>query len=421
MLCHFGGVFCRESNVQCWQNKMKKLRIVWLCTFSNAEKQSHLRFWRRVGGEVGQWIPNLLEAFANDESLDIHVISLDAWLRDRYVTWKSGGITYHCFQPNFPGLGYNFRIPYDQWTHYRSNRRRICRLIDELGADVVHLFGCENARYATAVLDLPSSIPVVCTIQGFATRELPHRNTYINRVRSRFEQEIMRRLKYFTGDYDSEKVVRSLNPSAAYAHTYFPVNERLMSKILLQKIKYDVLFAGSQTKSKGFGDFLEVCAYCAERKSEFKAAVVGTVDAYPGTRDFIVKHHFENVITFTGRFPTQAGLFEVYRQSKMFLAPTYNDAFASTIRENMLLGTPCIAYRTGGIPYANDDGNENVVIVEQGDWRAMAEKVMFYSRNEAERLELAARAKAYAENTFSLDANVAVIKRMYEKVLNHGM
>jgi len=398
---------------------MSKIKLVWLCTFSNADKRSHIRYWKKVSGEVGQWIPNLLSAFKEDDSYEIHVVTFDVWMRDRYATWQSDGIIYHALQPFFPGIGYNFRILFDEWTDYRSNRRRICNLIAKLRPDIVHLFGCENPRYATAVLDLPPQLPIVCTIQGFATRELPHCNTYFNRVRSKFEKMIMRHLHYFLGDYDSELVVRGHNPAAIYDHMYFPVNDELIAATKSQALKCDVLFAGGQTKAKGFGDFLEVCAHCAERKLKFKATVVGAIDAYPGTRDFTAKHHLENVITFTGRFPTQAGLFEEYRKSKMFLAPTYNDAFASTIRENMLLGTPCIAYRTGGIPYANNDGNENVVIVEQGDWRAMAEKVLFYASHEDDRLTLAARAKAYAERTFSLDANVGVIKRMYEKVLNH--
>lgn len=398
---------------------MRKIKIAWLCTFSDAEKASHLSLWRNARGQYGQWIPNLLKAFKVDAAYEIHVVTFDVWMRNIYRTWKSEGITYHCFQAYLPPFGYNFRIPFEEWTHFKWNRWRVGRLISKLKPDMVHLFGCENPRYATAVLDLPSKLPCVCTIQGFATRELAYNNCYINRVRSKYEKRIMRHLKYFLGDYDSELVVREHNPAAAYDHMYFPVNDELIAATKPQTLKYDALFAGGQTKAKGFGDFLEVCAYCAERKSDFKAAVVGSVDAYTGTRDFIGRHNLENVVTFTGRFPTQAGLFAAYRQSKMFLAPTYNDAFASTIRENMLLSTPCIAYKTGGIPYANNDGNENVVIVPQGDWRAMAEKVMFYSRNEAGRLELAARAKAYAEKTFSLDANVAVIKRMYEKVLNH--
>lgn len=398
---------------------MKKVRIVWLCTFSDAEKQAHLRYWRNARGEYGQWIPNLLKAFKDDAAYELHVVTFDFWMRDIYRTWESDGITYHCFQPNFPPFGYNFRIPFEEWTRFKWNRWRVKRLIKKLRPDIVHLFGCENPRYATSVLDLPIELPCVCTIQGFATRELGYKNCYINRVRSKYEKRIMRHLRYFLGDYDSELVVKEHNPSAVYDHMYFPVNDDLISATKPQKLKYDALFAGGQTKAKGFGDFLEVCAYCAERKHDFRAAVVGSIDAFSGTREFIAKHHLENIITFTGRFPTQAGLFEAYRQSKVFLAPTYNDAFASTIRENMLLGVPCIAYRTGGIPYANNDGNENVVIVEQGDWRAMAEKVLYYASHEEERLALVARAKAFAERTFSLDANVGVIKRMYEKILNH--
>lgn len=400
---------------------MKKMRIVWLCTFSDAEKVSHLSLWRNARGQFGQWIPNLLKAFKVDAAYEIHVVTFDVWMRNTYRAWESDGITCHCFQAYLPPFGYNFRIPFEEWTHFKWNRWRVRRLVRELKPDIVHLFGCENPRYATAVLDLPPELPCVCTIQGFATRELAYNSCYINRVRSKYEQQIMRHLKYFLGDYDSELVVREHNPAAVYDHMYFPVNDELIAATKPQPLKYDMLFAGGQTKAKGFGDFLEVCAYCAERKSKFKAAVVGSANAYPGTSDFIVKHHLENVVTFTGRFPTQAGLFEAYRQSKVFLAPTYNDAFASTIRENMLLGTPCIAYRTGGIPYANNDGNENVIIVEQGDWRAMAEKVLFYAENEHARLELATRAKAFAEKTFSLDANVGVIKRMYEKILNHGI
>lgn len=395
----------------------RALRVAWLCTFSNPEKQSHLKFWRKRGGEVGQWIPNLLQAFKNDAQYELHVITFDCWMKARYATWKSEGITYHCFQPPFPWIGYNARIPIEQWTDFIFNRRRVNKLIRRIRPDIVHLYGAENPRYATAVLDVPVDLPVLCTIQGFATRELPHKNTYVNRVRSKFEKRIMKHLQYFIGDYDSKKVVKSLNPNAFYDPFYFPVNEALVRATAEQEMRYDVLFAGGLTKAKGFGDFLKIVAECASRRPGFKAAVVGRMSAYLGADEFVKEKHLEDVITWMGRFPTQEGLFIAYRQSKLFLAPTYNDAFASTIRENMLLGTPCIAYETGGIPYANDDGNENVVIVPQGNWKAMAEKVLDLTAHEDARQELAARAKRYAEKTFSLEANVAVIKKMYERLV----
>lgn len=394
------------------------MRVVWLCTFSNPEKRSYLSLWRDRGREVGQWIPNLIEGFKDDTDIELHVVTLEPWMKGLYRRWMVGRVTYHCFSPPFPGLGYNLRFPIEEWTDFRWNRHRVCRLIRKLDPDVVNLFGFENPRYATAVLDLPPTLPVVCFVQGFVTRELRYHNTYVNRVRAKFERRIVRHLKNYIGDYDSEKLIREWNPQVNYEHAYFPVNDALVAETGEQPIRYDVLFAGGQSKAKGFGDFLEVVAACAKAQPGFSAAVVGDIDAYPETRTFIEREGLGDVITWTGRFPTQKGLFAAYRQSRLFLAPTYNDAFPSTIRENMLLGVPCIAYETGGIPYANDDGHENVAIVPQGDCRAMAERVLHLISHESERQLLAVRAKRYAKLTFSREATVKVMKCFYERLKN---
>ena len=393
------------------------MKIVWLCTFSDAEKASHLSLWRNARGEYGKWIPNLLKAFKGDVNYELHVVSFQYWMRNLYCTWKSEGITYHCFQPHFPPFGFNARIPFEEMTRFQWNRWRVRRLLSRIQPDLVHLFGLENPRYATSVLDLPKGFPCVCTVQGFASRELNYNDCLVNRVRARYEKLIAQRVKYFFTDCEGGQLIKSWNPDAVIDNMYFPVDEDLVAATPPQSLEYDALFAGGQTKAKGFGDFLNICAYCAERKPDFRAAVVGTADAYQGTVEFMTRHHLEHVITFTGRFPTQEGLFVAYRKSKTFLAPTYNDAFASTIRENMLLGTPCIAYKTGGIPFANNDGNENVVIVNQGDWRTMAERVLYYAQHENERRLLADRAKSFAERTFSLEVNAQLIKIMYNKIL----
>lgn len=393
------------------------MRIVWLCSFSNADKRAHLHLWRDRGGETGPWIPNLLQGLRFEKDMEIHVVTLEPWMKREYETWRDGNIVYHVLRPLFPPFGYNFRIPIDEFTDFRSNRNRLCALIERIAPDIVHLFGAENPRYASATLDLPKSIPIVCTIQGFVFRELPFNRSYTNRVRTVYEKRIIQHINYYFVEYDSEKVVRHFNPVADCNYLYFPVNDRLVNATRQQTICYDALFAGALSRAKGFGDFLKIVVECVKRNPSFKAAVVGSIDSYPDARFVVREHRLEDVIDWIGRFPTQEGLFAAYRKSRLFLAPTYNDAFPSTIRENMLLGTPCIAYKTGGIPYANNDGNENVVIVDQGDWNAMAEKVLFYVSHEAERKALASRAKAYAEKTFSLNVNVGVIKQTYEKMI----
>lgn len=396
-------------------------RVVWLCTFTNAEKRSHLTLWRRGASETGQWIPNLLRAFEGDDrDYEIHVVSTEHWMRKPIEIYSHRNIFYHCFQTGMPVLGRSWpaRFPADHLTGFRINRRRIARILMDVKPHLIHLFGVENPQYGSAVLDCLNQYPVLVNIQGFIHRERHYHDGIITRVRCRYEEKLLRACSSYLGDYDSEAVVRKFAPNASYRHFYFPVNEKLIEGIgEVTKKEYDILFAGGMTKQKGFCDFLEVVRLLKKDMPEIKAGVVGYAHVYPEAVPFIEKHGLQRNVIWLGRFPSQEGLFKVFRQSKLFIAPTYNDCFASTLRENMLLGTPCVAYRTGGIPYANRNGAENIVLIDQGDLKGLFERVLQLLNNNAKRVEIAVRAQAFAQREFSLQANVAVIKEEYARLV----
>lgn len=396
--------------------KPKPLTIVWLCTFTNAEKKSHLPLWRDRQDEIGQWIPNLLQGFTGDPLFQIHVISAEAWMRKRCVSWVKDGVHYHCVQAGIPGLGYSFRLPVEAWTGYRLNRMQICRLIGEIKPDLVHLFGVENPQYGAAALDLAPALPLLVTIQGFVHRQRQYHGDYYMRSRCLYEERLLKHCRHFTGDYESEQVVRTLNPQIDWHHLYFPVNERLIEVTPVLDKRYDILFAGGLTKAKGFNDFLEIVRLLQKERPDIQAGVVGNAETFADAIPFLNRHGLNRYVSWLGRFPDQAELFRVFRQARLFLTPTYNDAFASTIRECMLLGVPVISYRTGGIPYANRDGGENVVIVEQGDVRGMALRALDLLCNADGREAMAARAMQFARSEFSLARNAGVIKAEYERL-----
>lgn len=396
--------------------RTEPIKIVWLCTFTNAEKKAHLPLWRNRGDESGQWIPNLLRGFAGDDRYEVHVVSPEAWMRRGQVSWSRDGIHYHCIQAGIPGLGYSFRLPVEAWTHYRLNRWRIGRMVAGIAPDLMHVFGVENPVYGAAVLDLDPAIPVLVTIQGFVHRQLQFGADFNTRSRCRYEDRLVRHCTHFTGDYDSERVVRSMNSRITWRHLYFPVDERLIDATPAQDKQYDVLFAGALTKAKGFGDFLEIVRLLHKERPDIQAGVVGNAETYADAIPFLDRHGLNRHVSWLGRFPDQAELFRAFRRARLFLTPTYNDAFASTIRECMLLGVPVISYRTGGIPYANRDGGENVVIVEQGDLRGMAVRALDLLCHADVREAMAERAIRFARNEFSLARNAGVIKAEYERL-----
>lgn len=396
------------------------IKILWLCCFSNENKRSHLSLWKQFEGEIGQWIPNLLQAFEDDRDIEIHVVSTDDYMVAPFQTWKAKNITYHCYKSGMPLLGrvWPARAPIDHLSNFWLNRRRIRKIVSGVNPDLIHLFGVENPQYGAAVLDVLEHYPVLATIQGFIHRESRYHNTLLTRVRCRYEESLLRKCHHFSGDYESETVVRQFNPKASYHPLYFPVNEALISRTPEASEKpYDLLFVGGLSKQKGFGDFLEIVRLIVETMPDLVAAVVGYPGAYPLAMEIIGKNRLEKNICWLGRFPSQEGLFKVYRQSKLFLVPTYNDCFPSTIRESMLLGTPVIAYATGGIPWANRDGNCNVVIVPQGDDRGMADAALRLLGDTRERDAMAARAQTFAEHEFSLKTNTDKIRNAYQEIM----
>lgn len=397
---------------------MNPKKILWLCTFTNEEKRSHLSLWRKSAEETGQWIPNLATGFEADDRYELHVVSAEGWMRKGEESWRSKGVTYHCFQPGIPGLGYSFRQPFETATRFYFNRRHIGRIVDQVKPDLINLFGAENPQYGSALLDMDARMPVLVTIQGFIHRERNFNPSYGTRVRCEVEEKLIKRFTHFTGDYEAEAVVRGFNANVqSYKPFYFPVNEALVCRTDAQPVQYDVLFAGALTKAKGFGDFLELVRLLRQELPEIRAAVVGYADVYAEAVPFIERYGLQKNVAWLGRFPAQDGLFKVYRQSKLFIAPTYNDCFASTLRENMLLGTPCVAYRTGGIPYANRNGDENIVLVDQGDVKGLLEKVLGLLRDDGKRNAISARAQIFARQEFSIQANVAVLKEAYARLL----
>lgn len=398
-----------------------KKKIAWLCSFSNAKKRAHLDLWRDHGREGGQWIPNLLSGLQDQNGCEFHVISTEAYLKREIQSYQIGNIHYHCFQSGIPVLGrqWPIKFPLDHLLGFPLNRKRIKTILGRIQPDLVHLFGAENPQYAAGVLDLPETVPWLVTIQGIVAREHHFHATFHSRVRCRVERAILEKAQLFMGELDSREYLQDFRSDFQYVPFYFPVNERLIDTTpLVDSPRYDLLFAGSMTKAKGFGDYLELVRRLKPDFPNLCAAVVGKAEAYPEGLSFIETHNLAKNIAFIGRFPTQKELFSAYRQARIFLAPTYNDCFPSTVRENMLLGVPVLAYATGGMRFVNEPGHEVIRLVPQGDLDALTQEAKALLRSDTDRQALTNRALAFARNEFSLEKNCQKILDTYQKILN---
>lgn len=401
---------------------MTKIKVAWICTYADEEKLRHLRRWRNSVVNYGSWIPDFLRGFAGDARFEIHVISTQSWLKHRFTHWDENGIHYHCVQFGVPFFGCPFPafLPCEEWTKYWLNTRRIQRVVRDINPDLIHLFGAENANYASSILKLKDDYPILLTLQGFLHREKEfHPKSYRFDVACRQESRVLSACKWFTGEYESETVARRFAAVVRYFPMYFPINEGLVKELENVRFekKYDLLFLSRICKQKGIDDYFEIVRLLKQRMPMLRAAVVGRgMDVSALREKAELMGVGENIIPL-GFLPTQRQAYEVFKASRVFLVPTYNDCFATTIRESMMLGTPVVAYRTGGIPFANRNGRNNIQLVEQGDLEGMAESVYALFENPRMAGDQIVNARAFAQSEFSLAHNVDVIRLAYQVIL----
>jgi glycosyltransferase involved in cell wall biosynthesis len=396
---------------------MKKLKILWICHFTNDNVQSRIPIWRK-SNEFASWIPNMLKGFENRDDFEIHVISPHNYLR-RQASFTENNIHYYFIPYGIPLIHHHWPsfFRFDAYTNFASWRRKAKKLVNRIDPVIISLIGAENAHYSSAILDINDKYPILIAIQGFISQMKDSvKMTVEMKSRIRTDEKILRKFKHFAGEQDSSTYISLFNANHKFFRLYFPINESLANQIVEQEKKFDCIYYGRLSQLKGTEDFIKVIAELKIVKTDIKACIVG-----PGNPD-----RFINIanqlgclqnIEFAGFMENQEKLFILVKSSRVFLTPPYFERLSSTIREAMYLKVPIVAYATGGIPYINEF-DENIIMVETGDYKSMAKKTIQLLENKAECEALAQKAYQYALNEYSLTVNTARLLDAYKEILN---
>lgn len=395
---------------------MNKLKIVWICHFANEEIQGKLPLWKKTD-EFASWIPNVIKGLELRDDIELHVISPHEYLKHQF-SLVSNNVCYHFIPYGIPIIHRHWPtiFRYDIFTDFSFFRGRVKNLIREIHPDLINLIGAENAYYSSSIFDFKGKYPILITIQGFISqmkRALTLTSPLSKRIE--IEERILGEFNFFAGEQDSSTYISSFNKNYAFYRLYFPVNESLIFEIEDKEKRYDCIYYGRLSKEKGVEDFIKVIAELKVEIPKVKAIIIG-----PGNSEFYKSFAkdlgcLEN-IDFGGFVNTQKELFAIVKSARVFLAPPYFERLSSTIREAMYLKVPIVAYATGGIPYVNEFG-ENILMVETGNYRAMAEKTMYLLKNEYKRIELAEKASDYAKQEYSLQINTGRLIDAYKKII----
>jgi glycosyltransferase involved in cell wall biosynthesis len=188
-----------------------------------------------------------------------------------------------------------------------------------------------------------------------------------------------------------------------------------VQQVIRDNVGYNTaLFAGHIVQIKGLEVLAAALPIMVQRIPDFRLLVAGAGEQ--GFVDHLVQLA-PGAVCYLGKLPFDE-LRSVYSVAKLTLVPSiWYDNSPIVIYESLLMGTPVLGARIGGIPELIREG-ETGYLFTPGDAQDMAEKaVAHFARPPAERRAMRQRCAEYGANELTLQRHVDRLIGIYNEVL----
>jgi glycosyltransferase involved in cell wall biosynthesis len=176
-----------------------------------------------------------------------------------------------------------------------------------------------------------------------------------------------------------------------------------------------ILFLGRLDRLKGIYVFLEAIAALRERRKDFRALLVGSVEV-SGIPELIKQHGIDDVTRLVG----PAGKLDVldyYCASDVFVLPSFLEGISSALIEAMACGLPVVATSVGGNTEVVHDGVDGILF-PPGDVRTLSKCLEDLLDHRDRGHLLGTRARNRIEEQFNLDSMTDAYVQAYEQVVS---
>ena len=133
-------------------------------------------------------------------------------------------------------------------------------------------------------------------------------------------------------------------------------------------------------------------------------------------RKLVKDLHMEGKITFLGRLSADE-MKQQYLECHTFVCASSLENSPNSVGEAMLLGTPVVVSKTGGIPSMVEHEKEGLLF-EKGNVKDLAEAIMRTWEDEKCMNEYTVNARARARKTHDADANYAALLDIYKNIVD---
>lgn len=121
-------------------------------------------------------------------------------------------------------------------------------------------------------------------------------------------------------------------------------------------------------------------------------------------------------VSNVGHISNDDRLADLYCAADLFITPSMIEAFGQTVSEAMSCGTPCMGFRTSGIPELIEH-QETGYLIEPYDAARLAEKIRWVVENPSQQIRIGPQARKKIQSDCSLSIIAGQYIAVYEKTL----
>ncbi len=372
----------------------KKIKVAWVCHFSNMEVRERLKFKAYVDKrdikDYAQWNTNAINEFKKFKNIELHVISQHTGLSSDIQEFSEEGIHYHFFRSEDDCLIFRIKRKLFKGKYltpeYKDNVKRIISFVDHIKPELIHMIGAENPSYGISALSMPKGVPLIVTLQTLMIDPDFFENYPITKqmydYRSGIERKVLQRADYVTCLAQRFKDVLNDNfkPKLRILEMALIVGENI--NITNCKKEYDFVYFAKEIE-KAVDWAIEAFSIAYNKVPNITLNIIGGYAK--STKESIDRRlnelNIANNVIFSGSLPTHDDVIAQVRKSRFAILPLKIDLISGTIREAMSNGLPVVTTITPSTPKLNET-RTSVLLSEKGDFEGMANNMLYLLEND---------------------------------------
>lgn len=416
------------------------MKILWIVNMVLPALAHHLNITTSASGT---WMEDLSDKLSNTDGIELAIACVYGTELKKY---KVNNITYYLL----PGNGKNMLF-------YTKKYEKLWKEInEEFKPDIVHLHGTEYSHGLSFLRAIPEQVYLL-TIQGIIEKiaAQSHGNLsffvrmfnrtiqdnlklngmleaeLLTRFNSRYEKEIIRKVKYVTGRTDWDKAyLLDINSELKYFRVFYNLRDEFYEcpKWDITKAEpYTIYASNSAVKPlKGGHIVMRSLATVKKRYPQVKAIFIAPANEDGSLRvkngytkyisKLIKKYGLENNVVFYNRLSASEVIAKM-QSCRCCVIPSAMENASATLREAMDLGIPSIAAFRGGMADLIQNGY-NGIFFDFDEPEYLAEKIIQLFENDDLCKSLSENsiktARVWHDRVKNIDDMVSVYKKIME-------